>query len=187
MTSTRNGPAELAAAVSGAARDLLGRIRRFGITRTTSAIWQVVGHVLLDKTRETRDAEVFPGVGFYARPPASGTPEAIVVFPGGAGNPIIAATRDETTRRAVFNLAGELAPGETAVFNASAVVILKADGSIEIRSAGGVALPVPTLAYFNAMRATYAAHTHLDPATGSTGVPSNVIAAPVGTTKAKLE
>lgn len=145
------GPAEMARAVSAVTRDLLGRIRRMAITRTNSAIWQIAGHVLLDGTKETRNAEVFSGHGFYARPPSSGTPEAIVVFPGGAGNPIIVATRDETTRKAVFQAAGELAAGETAIFNGTTIVVLKVNGTVEIRSVGGVAQALVTKADHDAL------------------------------------
>lgn len=133
------GPGDFAEAVSSVARDAMGRVRRMAVTLTNSAIWQVAGHVLLDKTRETRKAEVFGGIGIYARPPATGgTPEAIVVFPGGPEQAIIAATRDEATRRAVFKLAGEIADGETAIYSVAtaAVIILKANGTVEIRAAG---------------------------------------------------
>jgi phage gp45-like len=147
---SRKGPADFAAEVGPQARAIAGMVRRMAVRLTSRAFWQVAGHLLLDNTTETRDAEVFSGIGFYSRPPADGKPEAIVVFPGGASNPVIVALRDEKTRKAV---AGGLEPGETAMFNGSAIVVLKANGDIEIRSKDGVAQPLATLTDLTLLRA----------------------------------
>ncbi len=197
MSRTRSGPGEHADAISAAARDVLGRIRRMAVTLTSSAIWQVAGHILLDGDLETRPAEAFTGFGFYARPPAGGTPEAIVVFPGGAANAVIVGTRDEKTRREVFKVVGKLAAGETAVFNAGSIVILKADGTIEIRSIGGVAAPVATKADLSTLVTALTTATAAIIAGNPTGAAALQALAdvlnpapgawPVGTTKVKLE
>ncbi len=134
MSPTRSEGGDHADAIKLATREIAGLIRRMAITLTSSAIWQVAGHVLLDGKRETRKAENFGGIGIYARPPTGGSPEAIVVFPGGAANAIIVGARDEKTRREVFKAAGDLAAGETAMFTPNAIVVLKADGTVEIRS-----------------------------------------------------
>lgn len=205
--STRNGPRELAEAIGPAARAAAGAIRRFAIGVTSKALWQLVGHRLLDNTVETHTAEVFNGIGIYARPPTDGKPEAIVVHPGGAAsNPCIVGLRDEATRQAVFAAIGELEAGETAVFNRVSVAIFKAGGDIEIRSLGGTAGKVALYDELKSLRdfvyaqfSASAGHVHTvvggattamvtvnpspPPAAPSPFVPAN----PVGTSKVKLE
>lgn len=149
----KRSPEDFRAEVSAAARDVAGLVRRMAITLTSRPLWQLVGHLLLDgTTRETRDAEPFTGVGFYSRPPADGNPEAVVVFAGAGGKPLIVATRDEKTRAAVFAAAGELGPGDAALFSPAAIVIAKADGTVEIRTPGGAAVALATLADVQALR-----------------------------------
>lgn len=188
--STRSGPEEHAQAVSAGVRDVLGRVRRFAITLTTRALWQVAGHLLPDnETIETHNAPPFTGVGLYARPAADGNPEAIVVFVGGPSNPVIVATRDEKTRAAVFAAAGELAPGEAAIYSPAAIIVAKADGTVEIRTPGGVAVSLATKADVQTIRDQLTAHTH-GPGTFAAGASAVVgvsgggpaVTAPVGTT-----
>jgi phage gp45-like len=112
-----------------------GMIRRFVITLTDTAIWQIAG-VLMPDGRETMRAEVFGGVGIHARPPASVEAEAIVAMGGDATNPVIVGLRDEKTRSAS---AGDLEADETALFNTLARVHVKADGTIELRQIAGLA------------------------------------------------
>lgn len=132
-TKTRSGPAELAHAVGEHARNVAGMIRRFAVSLTTRGLWQVSGHEMIEGDREVRDAEVFAGIGLFARPPSSGgKPEAVVVFPGGGGaNPVIVAARDEATRKAVADLNSD----ETAIFTSQSIIVIKSSGTIEIRSA----------------------------------------------------
>lgn len=169
------------------------------VTRTSTALWQIAGHSLFDGKRETYDAPAFTGIGFYARPPADGNPEAAVLFVGGAGNPIIAALRDEKTRAAVFAVAGELAPGDAAVFSPAAVVLVKADGTVEIRAPGGAAVALATKADVQAVRDELNQHTHgpgsyivtlpgpsVVPVTG-TSAPGPAVTAPAGTTVLKAQ
>ncbi len=117
-----------------------GMIRRMPIGITGGVRWRVTGHLLLDsRTREAYDAEVFGGVGFYARPKSGSNAEAIVVFPGDdAQNPIIIATRDEDARKAIAKLAED---DSTAVFNSQTIILIKKDGTVEIRSASGPVQP----------------------------------------------
>lgn len=141
MSGTRGEAQDQRAALSEIARDAAGRIRRFVLGVTSRALWQIIGHTLLDGTVETENAEVFTGIGFYARPPSSGgNPEAIVVYPGGAGNPVIVAARDEKTRQAVAQLEAD----ETAVFTSKAMIAIKADGTVEIRTVDGTAAALAT-------------------------------------------
>lgn len=154
------GPRELARDVGAAARELAGKARRMVITRATSAIWQVAGHLLLDGDRETRDAEVFGGIGFASRPNATDEAEALVWFVGrgAAANAVIAAMRQEAVRR---RLAADLAAGETQIYNSAedhpVILRLKADGTAELRTPTGVALELALKADLVALRTALSA------------------------------
>lgn len=163
------------------ARRLAGTLRRMavavtnvlsGVGTTTASFWQVVGHLLFDNTtQETADAEVFSGVGFYARPPAGANAEAIVAFPGGPSNPAIVASRDEATRKKV---AGAALQDETFVFNSQVALRFTASGLIQAYLVGG---PVPVklalASDHDALVSLYNAHKHLGVTTGAgvSGIP----------------
>lgn len=163
-----------------------GQIRRMAISLTSRALWQLTGFTLLDGKREPLPAEPFLGIGFHARPSSSGKPEAIVLMVGDdAKSPVVVAVRDEKTRQAI---AGALAGDETAMFNSLVIAIAKADGTFEIRSKAGVAIPLATKADIDALKAWAA--THLHTSTGAlavTTVPTVAPPAAVGTTKLKGE
>jgi phage gp45-like len=161
-------------------RQLAGVIRRMAVTvtnifkdgATPASFWQVVGHILLDNTtQETADAEVFSGVGFYARPPAGANAEAIIAFPGGPSNPCVVASRDEATRKAV---AGAAAQDETFVFNSKVALRFTASGLIQAYLVGG---PVPVklalASDHDALVTAYNAHKHLGVTAGAavSGIP----------------
>ncbi len=137
-SGTRSGPLDLARSVGSKAREVAGLVRRMVITRTRTAIWQVTGHRLLDGETETRDAELFGGIGFAARPSSEGDVEAIVAFPGGPGNPVIVATRQEAVRRVI---GADLDADETQLHNSGTLIRIMADGTVEIRSRLGTAQP----------------------------------------------
>ena len=150
----------------------IGAIRRMTVGFVDKVLWQLVGVRLLDGSAETGTAEPFTGIGFYSRPPANGSPEAVVVMAGGAKSPAIVGLRDEKTRAKV---AGGLVADEAMVFNSTAVVYVKADGSVEVRSATGIAVKLPTLAdlqavvdYVNKQFSSTGGHVHAV-AGGSTG------------------
>jgi phage gp45-like len=113
-----------------------GMVRRMAISLTSKVLWQLVGFQLPDGSKEVSKAEAFTGIGFFARPPSSGSPEAIVVSVGDASAPMIVAVRDEKTRAAIV---GALKVGESAVYNDKAIVYVKDDGTIEARTATGLA------------------------------------------------
>ena len=173
--------------VSPPRRDLLGRFRRMVIKLTSrsgaaSAIWQMLGHRDELGRAETVDVEVFPGVGIYARPKAGGKAEAVIVHVGGPDQPIAVATRNEDIRRQVL---ADVKEDETAIYTSTAVVLINADGTIEIRSAGGLAVPLATLADVQAIQAALDLHTHAhgDPTVGT----GPAVPAPTGTTKLRGE
>lgn len=116
-------------------RFLGGLVRRMSVTLSDSTLWQVLGQRGGIGGDETVDVENFSGIGFYSRPPSSGKPEAITVAVGGAKVTVVVATRDEATRAA---MAGGVNPDETAVFNSQVMILVKADGTIEIGSGPGM-------------------------------------------------
>jgi phage gp45-like len=150
-----------------------GAIRRMAIALTSKALWQLTGLRLLDNSTEVMTAEPFGGIGFHARPAASGKPEAIVLLVGdNATTPVVVAVRDEKTRQAI---AGALAGDETAMFNSQAIVVCKADGTVEVRSKNGTAKKLITFDEF--MR-----HTHATAATGAPVTPTAISGDPLAGT-----
>jgi phage gp45-like len=187
MSYTDSTTRQWRAETSPDARDARGLVRRMVVNLTTGVFWRTVGHLLLDGTPELHNAEVFSGVGFYARPKSGHNAEAIVVFPGGGSNPIIIATRDEDARKAMAKLDAD----ETAVFNSRTVIVIKKGGTEEIRAAGGTAEALATKADVAALRATYNNHTHLySPGTGAAIATPKPVAqadAPSGTSILKAQ
>lgn len=187
MSGARSGPGEHAQAISVGTRGDAGRIRRMTVGPTSRPLWQVIGHSLADVGGdiETRSAEAFTGIGFYARPPDSGgSPEVIAVFTGKtAGNPVIIAARDERTRKAVAQLEAD----ETAIFTSKAMIRIKADGTIEIASVGGTPQKLVTKADFDAHVSWVTTHYHNDPVSGVSGPAAPPPPSPVYTTKLKAE
>ena len=131
-------PEDFAKEIGAFRRTVSGLIRRMVVSITDGGIWQMLGHKLIDPTqRETRDVELYPGIGHYARPPSNtGNAEAVVVNIGDQNNPAIVATRDEATRAACVN---DITDDETVDYNSASRVYVKADGTIEARTHGGTA------------------------------------------------
>lgn len=147
-------------------RAALAQARRMAVTLTSSSIWQVTGHLLLDnRTPETRQPDAYNGIGFYARPHQGSQAEAIVLFIGGPENPVVVATRDEALRAAVADLDED----ETAMFNRSTIVLCKKDGTVEIRSPSGTAHKLVTVEQHNDLVDKLAALTL--PVSGATAGP----------------
>lgn len=163
-----------------------GMVRRVVVKLTTKVAWQLLG---FDSPagKNTFNSELFPGIGYYSRPPANGTKvEAIVLSVGSeASTPAIVATRDEATRAAV---AGDLKDDETAVFNSRAIVRINQDGTIEARSAGGTAVSLATKADLQAL-VNYITSTMVITCPAGTSTPGATPAPPnpTGTTKLKGE
>jgi phage gp46-like protein len=159
MKSTRQLQEQIERRVVSAA----GAIRRMAVTLSAKALWQLTGFRLVDENGQVKNevalAEAFTGIGFYARPPEGGKPEAIVINVNDAQHPVAIAVRDEKTRQAV---AGALKLDESAMFNTVAIVVVKSNGTVEIRSAGGTAEKLVTQAQF-------LNHTHLTAGTNLTG------------------
>lgn len=134
---TYRTPEDLAAQQWPLERFVRGMIRRMAVTFSDKVKWQLLGNRGGSGGDEVASFDVFSGIGFFSRPPRSGKPEAIVASYGSTRTSAIIATRDEATRQVG---AGDLQEGETCVYNDKARIIVKADGSVEIRLHGGVAL-----------------------------------------------
>jgi phage gp45-like len=164
-----------------------GAIRKMAISLTSKALWQLTGSRLLDGSIETiPNGEPFLGVGFHARPSSSGKPEAIVLMVGDdATQPVVVAVRDEKTRQAI---AGALAADETAMFNSLVIAIAKANGTYEIRTKDGTAIPLATKADIDALKTWAATHLHTAPGGGGpTTAPTVGPPSAAGTTVLKGE
>lgn len=114
-------------------------VRRVSIADSADASAWKLGGVSDGSNTEAHTAEVFSGIGIYARP-ANASAEAILVSVGGqSNNPAIVGVRDEAMRASIEKALGGVAAGETVVFNPTSVVYLRGNGLIEIRSKDGVA------------------------------------------------
>lgn len=124
-------------AVSPQMRAMAGMIRRVVVNLTSGAFWQVTGHLLLDQiTKEIKSVEVWPNIGFYARPIPGANAEALMVAVAGAENPALIATRDEDMRKLWHQ---EIGAGCSAMFNRVAGIVIKPEGpTVEIASLDGM-------------------------------------------------
>ena len=164
------------------ARSNASRLRRLAIGITSRVFWQLVGYKSHESKTPTTDAEPFTGIGFYARPRSTDRAEAVLASIGDARHSVIIATRNEDVRKQIANLEED----ETAIFTSQSTVVIKADGTIEIRSANGVALPLPTLQEIASFISAYNLHVHTETGTVTT-VPTVLVSAPSGTTVLKAE
>ncbi len=155
------------------ARVQRGLSRRMRIRQTSGPAWQVTGHQIMGNL-ETVDAEPFTGVGFYARPRASSKAEAVLLTIGDAKHSVIIATRDEDLRK-LWKAELDAGADVTAIFNSATIVLIKPDGTVEIRSRGGVARALAFKDELEAVDAKYANHLH---ATNGSGPVSTVLPNP---------
>lgn len=122
---------DYAEAIGAFRREFAGAFRRMLVTRSDTGTWQTRGHTIFDPTKpETREIEVYSGIGFFARPPDGGNGEAVVAQVGGPNNPAIIATRDESTRALVNDLGAD----EAAAYNSKARVHVTAGGTVDLRT-----------------------------------------------------
>ncbi len=184
------------------AKDTLDQLRhllRPVATRMANAIVRGVVQLVDDSVKqqliqigalagETIDAtEHFQPYGLSSVPLPGA--ETVTIFPNGdRGHPLTVAVSDRRYRP-TGGVAGEV----TLHNHVSARLILKADGTVEIRSASGTATRLPTLADYNTLRTTFNTHTH--PVAGVTAgaasvvssVTATTVGAPTGTSVLKAE
>jgi phage gp45-like len=154
---------ELAKVTDPAVARAAGMIRRMVVTLSgAKAIWQLTGFRQLNGTDEVVNAEVFTGIGVFARPP--GAAEAIVVMVGDGKVPAVVAVRDEKTRSAI---AGNLKADETALYNSQAILHITDSGKIEARTASGTAFGLALKSDVEAQKAVFDEHGHTSAAAGT--------------------
>lgn len=143
-------------------RRVMGALRRVAVELTDGGAWRVGGY---EKLKEKFRAEVYSGVGFYARPLASAAVDAIVNFVGNAEHGAIVATRDEGLRQKHM---GDAPEDTTGMYNSQVGVFCDDDGVVRIRQPNGSTTRLPTMADFNALRtyvinqfSTASGHTHV--------------------------
>ena len=161
-------PQDFARATDPAARRFAGLVRRFAIAATTKILWRLTGVELPDGT-EQFDAEIFGNIGFYSRPLAgkAAAPEAIVVNVGDARCPVVIATRDAKGQSKLLKDVA-VGAGDTVIYSgaAAAIVLVRANGTVEVRAPGGAAVSLTKHAVITALKDIFDAWT---PAAGDGG------------------
>ena len=171
-------------ATSPALIALRGMVRRMVVAKAGALLWDLLG-VQVGTTAATRErpkAEAFYGIGIAALPAANGRPEAIVLNVGAAKAPVIVAARDAKTQQEVVPT---LAAGDICVYSSGAIVHVRADGTVEIRTPNGVAKRLATVDDVNAL-AVFVNNLAVG-GTGSAVIPPNTVPRPVGTQVLKGE
>lgn len=144
-------------------RGIRGAVRRMAIKVTSRVLWQLAGHKLDATYQETVNAEVFSGVGFYARPRTSSRAEAILSRIGDAAHSVIVATRDEDLRK-LWDSAAFGNPDVAAMFNSGVIVVCMPDGTVRLGAADAAGDVVVQAALDDFMAALDQAITTLGPA-----------------------
>lgn len=148
-------------------------VRRMIIGATSRALWQVFGF----ERQDEESAPVFSGIGFYSRPRDDANAEVILLkVGGGAGHPVIVATRDESLRKALSAIR-DLAADESAIYNSSARVHVKANGEVHVDSGSG-AVALATKADIDSLQTAIDSHFHTTTAVTGGGGPVGVISPP---------
>jgi phage gp45-like len=163
-----------------------GMIRRMRYLSSSSGFWQVEGVSAEEGSPETEPPlEVFHGVGFVTRPKNGSDAEVIVAKIGGAsGHKVVIASRD---REQEFTLDDD---DECAVFNSTAVVYFKKDGTIEARSRAGAAVALALKSDVDAIKQVLTTWTPVPNDGGAalkTKAQADLASIPVGTTTLKAE
>jgi len=114
-------------------------VRRMSLAASSAVLWAVEGLVDAGGQVELDEAEVFPGIGFYARPKATDNAEVILLKVGGASDhAVIVATRNQDGIKRI----GALGEDETIVFTSKAAVKITAAGQVLVGAIGAPLLPL---------------------------------------------
>ena len=106
-------------------------VRRMVVTTADVARWSLRGHGD-GSAFEELEADVFPGIGFCARPPDDSETEAVAVaIEGSANRTIVVAARDSGTQMRIIDKAG-LSANESMMHNADLVVKITANRQVLI-------------------------------------------------------
>ena len=116
-----------------------GIVRRMRLVASSAVAWTAAGVVDADGSVEADDAEVFPGIGFYARPKSGDNAEVILLKVGGqSGHAVIVATRNQDGIKRI----GELGEDETIVFTSTTAVKIDSAGQVLVGAIGAPLLPL---------------------------------------------
>ena len=111
-------------------------VRRMVVTTADVARWSLRGHGD-GSAFEELVADVFPGIGFCARPPDGSETEAVAVaIEGSANRTIVVAARDSGTQMRIIDKAG-LSANESMMHNADLVVKITEDRQVLLGMPGG--------------------------------------------------
>tara|TARA_R110000868_G_scaffold86218_2_gene241883 strand:- start:394 stop:873 length:480 start_codon:yes stop_codon:yes gene_type:complete len=157
------------------------------ISATSGVLWALDGFKDFDGNVEGESAEVFDGIGFASRPASGDNAEVIALKVGGeSGHPVIVATRNRDSFKVLQEGEG-LAEGETAIYTGESMVKIKADGTIELGSIGGVRQALATLGDIENLKAVFDAW--VVPGTDGGAALKTALEAwtPTGTTKVRGE
>ena len=118
-------------------RLLRSLVRRMVVTATGVASWALRGHGDERGNFETFSVDIYPGIGFCARPPDGSEAKAVVVAIETSPNrPVIVATRDARTQKAIVEKAG-LDANETLLHNADLIIKITREREVLLGLPGG--------------------------------------------------
>ena len=122
-----------------------GLVRRLAVSKAAALLWDLLGvQVGTSPTaRERIKAEPFYGIGIMALPSTNGAPEAIVLNVSGAQAPVIVAARDAKAQQAA--VPSTMVAGDVCLYSDGAIVYVRANGTVEIRTASGEAKRLMTV------------------------------------------
>lgn len=136
-------------------RRVRSMVRRMSVAASSGVLWALDGFRDFAGNVEREDAEAFEGIGFASRPAPGDNAEVIALKVGGeSGHSVIVATRNRDSFKVLQEGEG-LAEGETAIHSGKSMVKIKADGTIEIGSIGGVRQALATLGDIEGLKAVF--------------------------------
>ncbi len=167
-----------------------GLVRRLAVSKAAALLWDLLGvRVGTSSTaRERIKAEPFYGIGIMALPSNGGAPEAIVLNVAGALAPVIVAARDAKAQQAA--VPSNMSAGEVCVYSDGAIVYVRANGTVEVRTPSGTAKRLLTVEDGAALKqaiSTAATGTSDGGAAFKANLTANLNGWPTGTTVLKGE
>lgn len=172
------------------ALEVANMVRRVVVSASKGGAWSVGGYAIPDLrggstiTTEGEDddpAEVFGGIGIWARPAGGDRAEGLLLNVGGkAEHGVICAVRNEDARKRYVEEFGSIGQGEIALFPSTGTsrVLIKQDGSIEITPAAGKKILIKTKDGTTdslVTRTEFLSHGHPTAPMGPVSPPSEVV------------
>jgi hypothetical protein len=169
--------------------------RRVVFGATSGGQWTIRGYETDDDIEGSDDdpADVFGGIGIYAKPASEDDAEGVLINIGGkADHPTIAAVRNEDARKRYVDEFGDISAGEIAIFNSSGKsrVIIEAGGDIVLEAESGKEIFVRSPGGSTDQLVTktdFQNHTHLTAPVGPATPPTAIVPPFVYTSVLKAE